>query len=396
MTTKVLIFFFFLLSGFARVSYTKIYGIQLFVIIAIVYIVYKRIFNNTRVIKLGNYEVGALEYKKFILWSIPALGIGLYYNQTDALYFYAYTVIPYILYQYTKNVNYNFNKCLLFAEISVLIVISLGWAIFWGLLPINFLFNEVTEAEYELGYWGISYLESSRNHDYMYPLLCAAISIYLFKNSTSIIKKGAQLIIFGICEITLLASLARGGMIASIIYFIMMVKGLSKKERTVFFSCLFVLTILFGGIVKDRMGSIFENIFLSIFGLTKTNQYGGGFSNDIRKKIYEDAIIAGLLNPIGYGIQNFGITSKYGGGSAENAYLTVLVERGWFACVFFVSFLWKKWQQAVHSELRQKSLNYYLLPAIATYFLFNYEFTSYMCVFIFYLILVSNIKTQNV
>ena len=107
-----------------------------------------------------------------------------------------------------------------------------------------------------------------------------------------------------------------------------------------------------------------------------------------------DAIKATLVNPIGYGIENFSMTSRINGGSAENAYLTLMVERGWIATFFFISFLWKKWRRLSSAVDRELTINFYLIPAITVYFLFNYEFTSYMCVFIFFIILISDHKEQ--
>lgn len=396
MITTFLILLFFFFSGFARVSYTKIGGIQIFVIIALIYLVYAYLVqpkskNNV----LNTSEHGIISYKKFIIWSIPALLIGLYYDKSDALYFYVYSLLPYLLYQKTKNLEIDIRTCLYAAEISVLIVIALGWAIYFGVLPIDFLYKDVTEAEYGLGYWGISYLASSRNHDYMYPLACTAISLFLFKNGKSSISKILQLVIFGVCELTLLASLARGGMIASFVYICLMYISLKKQDRLKFFGCVLVVLIIFGSVFQSLFESTFENIFLSIFGITKQTSYGGNFSNDIRKVIYWDAISSAAVNPIGYGIQNFSITSKIGGGSAENAYLTLLVERGWLATYFFIKFLWKQWKDIKEVPNRKDCLNFYLVPSIAIYFLFNYEFTSYMCVFVFFLMMIGGKSLNN-
>lgn len=369
-------------------SYTKISGIQLFVLIALFYLFYTYLVQSkTNIKNQTTCTQGIIAYKNFIIWSIPALLIGLYYGKLDALYFYVYSVLPYLLYKTTPDIEIDIRTCLYAAEISVLIVVALGWAIYFGVLPIDFLYKDVTEAEYGLGYWGISYLASSRNHDYMYPLACTAISLFLFKNGKSSISNILQLVIFGVCELTLLASLARGGMIASFVYICLMYISLKKQDRLKFFGCVLVVLIFFGSVFQSLFESTFENIFLSIFGITKQTSYGGNFSNDIRKVIYWDAIFSAVVNPIGYGIQNFSITSKIGGGSAENAYLTVIVERGWFAAYFFIKFLWNQWKDIKEMPNRMDSLNFYLVPSIAIYFLFNYEFTSYMCVFIFYLMM---------
>lgn len=331
----------------------------------------------------------------FNLWSIPTLLIGLCFDHLDALYFYVYSVLPYLLYQTTKNMEFDIRKYLFAAEISVLIVIGFGWGIYLGLLPIDFLFEDVPEAEYELGYWGISYFESSRNHDYMYPLACAAISLFLLKNSKGSIFKLFQLVIFGICEASLLASLSRGAMISSVVYMCLFFLSLKTQGRIKFLGCVFIIFIISGSVFQSLYESTFKNILLSIFGITQHTNYGGNFSNDNRVMIYLDAINSAAINPFGYGIKNFSITSNVGGGSAENAYLTILVERGWIATYFFVKFLWKQWKDINEAPNSVNCLNFYLIPSIVIYFLFNYEFTSYMCVFIFYLMMIGG-KRMNI
>lgn len=388
---KILLACFFFFSGFARIDFTKIYGIQLFVIIAIIYLVYSYMVN------IHSDEIrdeGARAYKRFILWSIPGLLIGLYFAKYDAIYFYVYSLLPILLYIKCVDVDFNLRAFLVLAEISLLIVIALGWGIHLGLLPIDFLFEDALESEVNLGYWGISYFESSRNHDYMYPMMCAAISLSSFKKESNILVRYTQLAVFFLCEFTLLASLARGGMLIVFIYLFFYVKGLSRNRRIRFLVVLGCLAAVFWHDMTRLFGDVYSNIFLSIFGLSTENHYGSEFSNINRQMIYMDAIKATLVNPIGYGIENFSMTSRINGGSAENAYLTLMVERGWIATFFFITFLWKKWRRLSSAVDRELTINFYLIPAITVYFLFNYEFTSYMCVFIFFIILISDHKEQ--
>lgn len=388
MIRQILLFLVFFLSGFARIEYTKFLGVQAFVIIAIIFISYC-FFVKKSSIAPSVKGTAVYSYRLFLFWSFPAFIIGAYYSVFDALYFYVYTIMPLLLYKSTNILIFDFKKFLFAAEISLLIVVCLGWGIYFGLLPINFLFTNVTQAEIDLGYWGISYLESSRNHDYMYPLVGGSIAMYLYKNENIPYKRIFYLFCFAFMEITILASLSRGGMIVALLYFVLFFYGLDKRGRIVSSIIAISILLIFYDQFKELIDSFFSNIFLSIFGLSETTHYGGTFSNALRKMIYEDAINAAMVNPIGYGIQNFIMTSNIGGGSAENAYLTVVVERGWIATVFFVQFLIRIWKET-RRTLYVYSLNFYLLPAIAIYFLFNYEFTSYMCVFVFYLLLISN------
>ena len=388
---KILLACFFFFSGFARIDVTKICGIQLFVIIAIMYLVYSYM-ENIHTDEIS--DEGAKAYKRFILWSIPGLLIGLYFARYDAIYFYVYSLLPLLLYIRCIDNDVDLRGFLVLAEISLLIVMVLGWGIHLRLLPIDFLFEDALESEVNLNYWGISYFESSRNHDYMYPMMCAAIALSSFKKESNILLRYTQLAVFFLCLLTLLASLARGGMLIVFIYLYFYVKGLSRPHRISFLCVILCLAVVFWRDMMRLFSDVYFNIFLSIFGLSTENHYGSEFSNIDRQIIYIDAIKATFQNPIGYGIENFSMTSRFNGGSAENAYLTLMVERGWIATFFFITFLWKKWRRLRGMVNRENTINFYLIPVIAVYFLFNYEFTSYMCVFIFFIILISDHKEQ--
>lgn len=390
----LLLYAIFFFSGFARLNQTKVLGIQVFVIITILLI--SICFFSTK--KTYIRDSGIDYYCKFLLWSMPALGIGLYFGNYDAIYFYLYTCLSFLLLKYTSNLRYNLNKVLYSLEISLLCVIILGWLIYLSILPYNYLYPDVRESEFNIGYWGISYLGSSRNHDYMYPLACGAISLFLFKNSGNLLTKYFQLFIFLFCEVTLLVTLARGGMIVSMIFMYFFIKGLSKKEKQASLIIIGITIVIFFNQIVDQINEIWGNIFLSIFGITKETHTGSNFSNASRKDIYLNAITYIVMNPIGYGIQNYRIISDVGGGSAENAYLTVFVERGWLAGLFFIKFLIYKWIAVWRNEYRENKLNFYLVPAVSIYFLFNYEFTAFMCIILFYLIMISDYseKIKNI
>ena len=196
----------------------------------------------------------------------------------------------------------------------------------------------------------------------------------------------------------MLVTLARGGMIVSMIFMYFFIKGLSKKEKQASFIIIGITIVIFFNQIVDQINEIWGNIFLSIFGITKETHTGSNFSNASRKDIYLNAITYIVMNPIGYGIQNYRIISDIGGGSAENAYLTVFVERGWLAGLFFIKFLIYKWIAVWRNEYRENKLNFYLIPAVSVYFLFNYEFTAFMCIILFYLIMISDYseKIKNI
>lgn len=388
-TVLMVLFFFF--SGFARLPQTKILGIQTFVWFA------ASIILITPRWKTDNYPLHKITraYTLFLLWSIPGLFMGLFAGQKDALYFYLYTAFPLCLYYGTKNKYFNLQKLLLAAQASLLLVIFLGWAIRLEFLPYNFLYSEVMQSEFKLGYWGISYLGSSRNHDYMYVFACASFSLYLYQRAHNKLSKAIEIIIFLLCQITLLASLSRGAMIICILNFIILYLSLDKGGKRAFW-LFFILFLLIGGsYLYQHFGKIYSNIFKSIFGLETTSLWGGDYSNDQRKDIIKNALFHGISNPIGYGIQNYKSITGDDIASSENGYLTILIERGWLSFYYFATFLIRILYKIYKREITNKNLNFYLVPALAVYFLFNYEFTAYMCVFLFYLILISNRKDHE-
>lgn len=201
--------------------------------------------------------------------------------------------------------------------------------------------------------------------------------------------KAIQIILFMICEISLLASLSRGAMIISLWLFFMFIYTQSRSVKMGVAGLLCVLAAIYWKEIAELSSEVFEDIFLSIFGLVDQNNNGSHFSNGARWRILQGAIEHMIINPIGYGIQNYGVISDIGGGSAENAYLTLMIERGWIAGISFICFM--------ISALRQsaaRSLDFYLASTLVIYFLFNYEFTSFVCVFLFSLLLSPQYKLQ--
>lgn len=390
MLIKFLIYLFYFLSGFAVLPWTKISGmgnIQSFVVVAILIIVIGMMYKKTGV----RYSRVDVFYLLFLVTSLPALFLGISYGRSDAIYFYLYTVLPFFLLHETYFVRLDFRRCLILAEISLLIVIFIGWGIRLEYFPMTFLTSEVLESEFKLGYWGLQYTESTRNHDYMYVFTCASIALYLKNRCANYLFKAIQIVIFFLCEITLLSTLSRCAMLLSLLFLPVFYVTSDKRERTVFHIPIVILIIYLLPSIIEEYDTTYRIIFNSIFDDSIQNEYGNSFSNQDRSKIYSHTIRNIFANPVGYGIQNFTATNTWRGGSAENAYLTVFAERGWLAGVFFIlfivySFVKRSWRATFSSE----RLNTYLLPPLCFYFMFNYEFVSYSNVFLFYLILFSD------
>ena len=324
------------------------------------------------------------DYFYFIVFSVPGLFIGLSYEQFDASYFFAYTLFPLLLYRELPLKQIDAKCFFLCGQVSLVMSITLGWLVYLGILPNNYIYIDVMESEYELGYWGISYLPSTRNHDYLYVFSCACLSLTLLKYKLSSFLKFFEMILFFLCLITLLLTLSRGAMIIAAWLFYMFYRDSSARMRRCTLILLILIFVFSFGYLMQNYYSTMKSVFLSIFGLEKTNSYGGVYSNDSRKRIYLNAIIYILSNPFGYGIQNYGIMSN-GYGSAENAYLTLLVERGWLAGIFFIRWLWRSFKESTRGTLTNS-----LSSCLLIYFLFNYEFMSYTNIFLFFIILASH------
>ena len=377
-----LCYMFAFFSGFADLPYTKIGGILIFVYIAGLLIL-TGLFG-----KWNNNSFNTQDYFYFIVFSIPALFIGLYYEQYDAGYFYAYTLFPLLLYRGLPLNQIDIKKFLLFAQSSLLVAMAIGWLIYLRIVPYTYIYQNVIESEFELGYWGISYLPSSRNHDYLYVFSCACFCLSLLKYNLSSWLKTFEVVVFFFCLVTLLLTMSRGAMIIAFWLLYLFYRDSNAKVRKLVSIIIAVIVLASFGYLIANYYNTMKSIFLSIFGLEETNVYGGVYSNASRKRIYFNAIEYIFVNPVGYGIQNYGIISD-GYGSAENAYLTLLVERGWLAGLFFIKWLWFSIK-----KVNKTSLTYSLSSCLFIYFLFNYEFMSYTNVFLFFIILSSH-KFKN-
>ena len=381
--TVSLLYLIFFFVGFVRLNQAKIACVPIFLIFVVLLIFIGKKNPQSR------YTSYQKSYIIFLIASVPPLLISIFNSKYDGIYFYVYTLLPLFLYRYFPSDKVVQMRLLLVAELSLFITICLGWAIYLRLLPMNFLFPDVTAAEMKIGYWGISYLGASRNHDYLYAFTCAIFSLYLIAVVKRPLMKAIQIILFMICEISLLASLSRGAMIISLWLFFMFIYTQSRSVKMGVAGLLCVLAAIYWKEIAELSSEVFEDIFLSIFGLVDQNNNGSHFSNGARWRILQGAIEHMVINPIGYGIQNYGVISDIGGGSAENAYLTVMIERGWIAGISFICFLISALKQSA-----ARSLDFYLASTLVIYFLFNYEFTSFVCVFLFSLLLSPQYKLQ--
>jgi len=367
-----------LLSGFNFIPNLRFYNIPFYHFSIFIFILSILFFSKINLkLKVYNFEV---YYKLFIIFSIPSLIISVILNKENAILVFFYNITPIIIYNFYKN-NLSIEQYYKFAFlllISVFIIVIIGWLIRLNLIPIN-VFYDVKIKEYLLGYWGIKYQTSTRNHDTIYPIVGLAYSFLFYKQA----KNKIYLFLCLFFMITLIASLSRGALIITIIFtFILTYKELKLRNFLFFLFLLFSFYIFYNLSNYIYWDVIFDN-FLSIF---ETKNENSRFSNEDRLLIAKKAIESSLFNPIGYGIENYSsiyetnINKSY---TAENVFLTILVERGWLAFIFYFRY--------IYSILNLNKLNHYNLINyfLCIFLLFNYEINNLFINMLFFFAMIN-------
>lgn len=362
-----------------KFSGTPIFQLLLMICILVAAVIYN-VKSLPKIVEIKNYLW-------YLLVTIPALFIGLYLEAENTFLVYFYALLPFLLFATTfdKMDKDFYHKLLGALSISMVIITIVGWLLRLSILPLDTFF-EVIDSEFDTGYWGIRYTESTRNNDYLYPLVGLAVSMYFF-----VLKKHKVLniILIFLFIITMISSLSRAALIISILSIVQLIRLSTKQLRLgVFFALFLIISFNFSFIVNEY-DSKFSLIINSIF---KAKDIESQFSNGERLIIIEDALVSSLINPLGYGIGNY--SSIYEGNrrdhisnSSENAYLTILVERGWLSFIFFMSTLILSLKKSIKSKVL--NLNMFLLPFLFIYFLFNYELNNVFGTFVFYLVFLS-------
>ena len=265
----------------------------------------------------------------FILLSIPSYLISVYFTLTLVSLTYFYFVVFFTTFLFiNKNLDEAFFVSLLkYVLFSSLLITICGWLIRVGFLRIDYFSDDAIISEFLLGYWGIRYSPSTRNADYLYPLLGSAIALYFYIKT----KKIGYFMVVVFFNYTMIFSLSRAALILSVLSFL--VVFLALRRGLMISSCIFILMSI--GFNYEFLISIYHSVFSpimsSIFSLESSELK---YSNTERLVIYFEALRAGLLNPLGYGIDNYKIIFdifRLEGkikASAESAFLTILVELG--------------------------------------------------------------------
>lgn len=325
-------------------------------------------------------------YLQFVLVTLIALFVTAFFNPdrlNTAILTFIYSLIPIlVISDGLKGNSYDGTLGKRLAHpvlVSMTVVVAIGWMLRLGLIDVNTFFH-VDEAEFNLGYWGISYQRASRNHDYFYPLVGAIIAVFKWMNQSN--RKYLHFILSTVFLSTLFASLSRGAMICSIV----LIAYVIVKKKVSIYLPLLVCTLLV--LLQDLDLSKYSRIFNSIFALRNNDS---SFSNASRLVVWKDALLGAIQNPFGYGLDNYSAIYSYRQNirishSAENAFLTVLIERGVASLLILILFL----LNAFRSALKNSSMNILFVPCFSIYLLFNYELNSVVAIILFALILSFN------
>ena len=385
-------FFLILLTLFSAFNYLPLFkfsGISYFQIFIILILVIS-LFKYKRIPKVKNKVVNLYFY--YLIFAIPSCILGFYLTgKVSSIFVYLYIVFPLMVFVFTKDfIDYEFYHSLLqYLNISILLFTTIGWLLRLNVIPMNTFFD-VDISEFLLGYWGVGYLGSTRNHDYFYLLTGYSISIYFILINKKVFLNSFLVLIYAV---TLIASLSRGAIIISFVGILYLIYDMKFISKIVTILTFIIIIIISREIIIEEWNSRYSSILGSIIEGTKADDK---FSNANRLTIIKESISAALINPFGYGIENYSeiYPKNYTGdisNSGENAYLTILVERGWLSFIFFSLFI----LQGIFNSINKTRFDKYFMIFCSIYFLFNYELNNVFVAFSFYFVFLSNLFNKS-
>ena len=308
---------------------------------------------------LDKFEI---TYFLYVITSIPSLLLGLFEVGLSSFYVFVYSSVVIIvsLAMSFSKVRLKIILWLLFVVLTILTI--LGWVFRIGILDPSIVFEAAESSELLVGYWGIRYSPSTRNADYFYPLFAVLLANILITKTT--VRNFVTLIFLG----TVVLSLSRAGLISSILIGIVFWKeqGVIRGFINIVLPLLFVV---FLGIKAEIIGPETLDVIVDIFN--SILEVGSRFSNNDRKEILFYTLREIVLHPFGTGIDNFHLPGL-NTASAENAFFTVLLERGWVSGFLFMSVLLRM----ISIEKIWKSKVALTMMITAIYLTFNYELNN--------------------
>ena len=380
-----------LLAATSFVPQLYVFGVPLFQVVLVF------AFTMFLIVSGGVYSSKDQPYRDYCLYlllSVPAIIYGAFTLGGTSILISFYSIVPLLLYMVLHNRLglADYHVLLSSVLISVAAITILGWVIRLNLIPRNAFFD-VMEPEFNLGYWGIRYTQSTRNADYLYPLVGLGLSAYFYRLG-SIRFLGAMLMItFGV---TLLASQSRGAIIAVVLFMTIFYFRSKGYHRIILYGLVVALALLFSSAILGQYSETYSRIIGSIFSFGSID---GSFSNSERLMILIASLESALINPVGWGVGNFMGAIEFWDekhifiGSAENAFVTILVERGWGAFTFLGLFFFHLIMGA--SRRKWPSISTYLLPLLVIYFCFNYELNGIFANFLLLLVLLDSTISKS-
>jgi hypothetical protein len=286
-----------------------------------------------------------------------------------------YTILPIIIY-FLINISISenhFNNILILIALSLIAITIIGWLI--RLNYINPIVSDFENRELLLGYWGIRYTPSSRNADYLYPLFALAILIYFYKNYNKIII----LILIYTLIFTLIMSLSRAAIIISIYIILYIIKNDKRNLKNKIINIIIIILIII--FILNSLG--FENIYIIIKSIFYSKDFNQKFSNQERLSIIVDTLKYAIIHPLGVGLDcfNYIFNGSKGSNSAENAFLTILIERGWIGFIIFILIIAELIKNSFKNY--QTNFNKIILPPLIIFLTFNYELNNIFANMIF-------------
>lgn len=299
-----------------------------------------------------------------LVLSFPPLLIGIGKNMENAILTYllglsAFSSSSLILKSSRKE------RLILFRTMLAVCLVVVLYGTLIRLLIIPSIFFKSETSELLIGYWGIRYQPSTRNADYIVPLLALIINRHI-TGIDSILSKLIQVFL----SVILIFSLSRVALIIAIMALLEIF--IKSGLKTIVLFTLSALTFFYTKII-DYFEFV-PDIFRSIF------EGGKKYSNADRESLLIDTLHSIKSNPLGQGVGAFEIAGKH---SAESAFLTIFVEYGWCFSICFLLFLFIKW-------INRGVFNILAKTMVSLYFMFNYELNHFLGTFMFAFVLFSD------
>lgn len=232
------------------------------------------------------------------------------------------------------------NTCLLGLYLSSILIFSYG---LYGFLT----WNIGDPIQHTFGYFGITYLESTRNGDLVYLIPGLFLSYIFMVNFNNKIFKLVNAVLFILFFFSIIANQSRGGFVVIIFSFFYLL--LNKKKylaNLALYIKLFFLTFiafsffLFFTYFDQNSIQIISERFLTIFS-TNDNTVSTYNSNSDRIDILIFSIKIFFTNIFGIGITGLSEITNGNLFHAENAFVSILVYYGFIGLFLFLSTLYR-------------------------------------------------------